>query len=207
MSNQSVNGFQGSQPFITDKQFQNLSLAEIRHIIEQEKEELKKDYSELEQRKRLIKQYKKLVEARNKVKQGIDIREKIKKKAPTKKIKTFEEYFEECIKNKKIPKDTPPYLREALERAMYEYDQGLEKEKSALEGFANKYIIQGIPGLSPGQFYERINKTLRDFFTYHRNIKLNMILVCIMEKQYLKQNIGIIELEEGKTYFFFRNTY
>ena len=85
---------------------------------------------------------------------------------------------------------------------MHEYDQGLEKEKSALEGFANKYIIQGIPGLTPEQFYERINKTLRDFFTYHRNIKLNMILVCIMEKQYLKQNIGIIELEEGKAYFF-----
>ena len=48
MSNQSVNGFQGSQPFITDKQFQNLSLDEIRHLIEQEKEELKKDYKELE---------------------------------------------------------------------------------------------------------------------------------------------------------------
>ena len=97
MSNQSVNGFQGSQPFVTDKQFQNLSLDEIRHIIAKEKE-LKKDYSELEQRKRLIKQYKKLVEARNKVKQGIDIRKKLKKKAPTKKIKTFEEYFEECLK-------------------------------------------------------------------------------------------------------------
>ena len=201
MSNQSVNGFQGSQPFITDKQFQNLSLAEIQNIIKQEKEALKKDYNELQKRQRLIKQYKKLVEARNKVRQGIDIKKKYKKSKP-KKIKTFEEYFEECIKNKKIPKDTPPYLREALERAMYEYDQGLEKEKSALEDFANKYIIQGIPGLSPGQFYERINKTLRDFFTYHRNIKLNMILVCIMEKQYLKQNIGIIELEEGKAYFF-----
>ena len=202
MSNQSVDGFQGSQPFITDKQFQNLSLDEIRHIIAQEKEELKKDYSELEKRKRLIKQYKKLVEARNKVKQGIDIKKKYKKKvSQKKKIKTFDEYFEECIKNKKIPKDTPPYLREALERAMYEYDQGLEKEKSALEGFANKYIIQGIPGLSPEQFYERINKTLRDFFTYHRNIKLNMILVCIMEKQNIQQNIGIIGLEEGKAYF------
>ena len=80
MSNQSVNGFQGSQPFITDKQFQNLSLDEIKHIIEQEKEALKKDYSELEQRKILIKQYEKLVEARNKVKQGIDIKKKYKKK-------------------------------------------------------------------------------------------------------------------------------
>ena len=148
-----------------------------------------------------------MVEARQKVKSGIDIRKNLKKastkiRKPSKKIKTFDEYFEECIKNKKIPKDTPPYLREALERALHEYDQGLEKEKSALEGFANKYIIQGIPGLTPRQFYERINKTLRDFFTYHRNIKLNMILVCIMEKQYLKQNIGIIELEEGKAYFF-----
>ena len=46
MSNQSLDGFQGSQPFVTDKQFQNLSLAEIKHIIEQEKEGLKKDYNE-----------------------------------------------------------------------------------------------------------------------------------------------------------------
>ena len=80
MSNQLENGFQGSQPFVTDKQFQNLSLDEIRHIIEQEKEELKKDYNELEERKRLIKKYKKLMEVRNQVKQGIDIKKKLKKK-------------------------------------------------------------------------------------------------------------------------------
>ena len=54
MSNQSTDGFQGSQPFITDKQFQNLSLHEIRHIIEEEKEELKKDYKELGERRKLI---------------------------------------------------------------------------------------------------------------------------------------------------------
>ena len=208
MSNQLQNGFKGI-PFITDKQFQNLSLAEIRHIIEQEKEELKKDYSELEQRKRLIKQYKKLVEARNKVKQGIDIKKKLKKKAPIKttgpskkkKIKSFDEYFEECIKNKKIPKDTPSYLREALERAMKEYDQGLERERSALEGFANKYTIQGIPGLTVMDFFEDIKQTLIDFFTYHRNIKFKMILVCLMEKQEIQQNVGVVGLEEGKAYF------
>ena len=199
MSNQE-NGFQGSQPFITDKQFQNLSLDEIRHIIAQEKEELKKDYSELGERKKLIKQYKKLVEARNKVKKGIDIRKKIKRKASSK-TKTFEEYFEECIKNKKIPKDTPSYLREALERAMKEYDQGLEKEKSALEDFVNKYTIQGIPGLIPMDFFEHINQTLRDFLTYHRNIKFRLVLVCIMEKQNIQQNVGVVGLEEGKAYF------
>ena len=184
-----------------------MSLDEIRHIIAQEKEELKKDYKELGERKRLIKKYKKLMEVRQEVKQGIDIKKKLKKKTPAKipskkkKIKTFEEYFEECIKNKKIPKDTPPYLREALERAMYEYDQGLEREKSALEGFANKYIIPGIPGLTPEQFYERINKTLKDFFTYHRNIKFRMVLVCIMEKQEIQQNAGVVGLEEDKAYF------
>ena len=53
MSNQLANGFQGSQPFITDKQFQNLSLDEIRHIIEQEKEEVKKDYKELGEKKKI----------------------------------------------------------------------------------------------------------------------------------------------------------
>ena len=206
MSNQSTDGFQGSQPFITDKQFQNLSLDEIRHIIAEEKEELKKDYKELGERRKLIKQYKKLIEARKKVKQGIDIKKEIKKpKPPTKtvekKIKSFDEYFEECIKNRKIPKDTPPYFREALERAILEYDQGLEKEKSAFEDFAVKYIIQGIPGPTPIQFFERINKTLKEFFTYHRNIKFKMILVCIMEKQTVQQNVGVVGLEEGKSYF------
>ena len=224
MSNQLENGFQGSQPFVTDKQFQNLSLDEIRHIIEQEKEELKKDFNELEERKRLIKKYKKLMEVRNQVKQGIDIKKKLKKnKPPTvstviskkknipsaklsikykkKNIKTFDEYFKECIKNKKIPKDTPSYLREALERAMHEYDQGLEKEKSALEGFANKYTIEGIPGLTPMVFFQEINETLLDFFTYHRNIKFRLILVCIMEKQTIPKNIGVVGLEEGKAYF------
>ena len=206
MSNQ-ANGFQGSQPFITDKKFQNLSLDEIRHIIEQEKEELKKDYKELGERRKLIKQYQRLQKAREKVRKGVDIKKEYKKKVDVKipsekkKIKTFDEYFEECIKNKEIPKDTPPYFREALERAILEYDQGLEKEKSAFEDFAVKYTIQGIPGLTPIQFFERINKTLKDFFTYHRNIKFKMILVCIMEKQTIQQNVGVVGLEEGKSYF------
>ena len=80
MSNQ-VNGFQGSQPFITDKQFQNLSLGEIRHLIQEEREELKKDYKELGERKKLIKQYQKLQKAREKVRKGIDIKKEYKKKA------------------------------------------------------------------------------------------------------------------------------
>ena len=82
MSNQSVNGFQGSQPFITDKEFQNLSLDEIRNIIEQEKKELKKDYNEFKSRRRLIRKYRKIQEARNQVKKGIDIKKYIKRVKP-----------------------------------------------------------------------------------------------------------------------------
>ena len=61
-------------------------------------------------KKKLIRDIRKLDKLNEKVKQGIDIKKKYKKKkapvkttAPSKKkkIKTFDEYFEECIKNKK----------------------------------------------------------------------------------------------------------
>ena len=203
MSNQE-NGFQGSTPFITDKQFQNLSLDEIKHLIEQEKEELKKDYKELASRRKLINQYKKLVAARQQVKKGIDIKKKLKKHKKVnktiRKIKTFEEYFEECIKNKKIPKDTPTYLKEALKRAMLEYNQGLVKEKSALSGFANKYVIEGIIGLKPIQFFKEIEQTLIDFLNFHKGIKFRLVLVGILERQEYDKN-GIINIQTDKGYF------
>ena len=200
MSNQSTNGFQGSQPFITDKQFQNLSLDEIRHIIAEEKEELKKDYKELGERRKLIKQYKKLKEAREKVQKGIDIKKERKSKK-IKKIKSFDEYFQECIKNKEIPKDTPTYFREALERAIKECYEGLVKEKSALDDFAIKYIIEGEPGISPIPCFNRINKTLEVFFTNHRNIKFSMVLVCLMEQQILSKDKGVVGLNQHKAFF------
>ena len=207
MSNQE-NGFQGSQPFITDKQFQNLSLDEIRHIIAQEKEELKKDYKELASRRKLINQYKKLVEVRQKVKSGIDIRKNLKKKLKKhkkvnsipKKIKSFDEYFEECIKNKEIPKDTPPYLKKALERAMLEYDQGLVKEKSAISGFANMYVIEGIFDMNLEQFLRHIKQTLIDFLNFHKGIKFRLILVCILEKTEYNKD-GISNIVTTKAYF------
>ena len=138
-------------------------------------------------------------EFRKKVKQGKVIKKKpqvvlspppkkIKKKPqvvstpPSKKIKTFEDYFEECIKNKKIPKDTPSYLREALERAINEYNQGIEIEKSALDEFAKKYIIKGEPGITPFQFFRNKKHVLKDFLRNHRNIKVRFVLVCMMEK-------------------------
>ena len=62
-----------------------------------------------------------------------------------------------------------------LTRAIREYHQGLVKEKSALEDFAVKYIIKGDPGLTPVEYFNKVYATLKDFFTYHRNIKFNMV--------------------------------
>ena len=128
MSNQSNDGFQGSQPFITDRQYQNLSLAELKHILEEEKESLKKNYKELDERKTLIRDIKKVQKLNEKVKQGIDIKKERKKPKPEKikkgndneikKIKTFDRYSQECIENKEFPEDTPSYFREALLREL-----------------------------------------------------------------------------------------
>ena len=99
------------------------------------------------------------------------------------KIKTFDEYFQECIKNKTIPKDTPHYFKKALERAMKKYDKGIKHEKSALSNFAEKYVIEGKPGLTPLQCFAEKAPILKDFLRNHRNIKVRMVLVCIMEKR------------------------
>ena len=55
---------------------------EIRHIIEEEKEELKKGYKELGERRKSIKQYKIFKEAREKVRKRIDIKKSLKRKLP-----------------------------------------------------------------------------------------------------------------------------
>ena len=201
MSNQLVNGFKGSQPFIKYKEFHNLSQDEMRNIIAQEKKALKKEYKDLKQGKRLYKQYKKLVEARNQVKKGVDIKKKFKKKAKAKKVKTFEDYFENFIKNKDIPKDTPDYLRKALERALYEHEQGIEIEKSALDKFATKYIFEGIPGIRPPEYFNRVFTTVEGMLKNNRNVKFKMVLVCLFERISVKTDKGVEKLEEYEAFF------
>ena len=201
MSNQLVNGFQGSQPFITDNQYKSLSLDQLRYILNQKKKTIKKNYKELSEKEKLIRDIRRLDKLNEKVKRGVDIKKKYKKKATTKKIKTFEEYFEECIKNKEIPKDTPEYLREALEQAKREYDQGLVKEKSSLNDFANKYVIEGIFGMNPVQFFTHIKQTLIDFLNFHKGIKFRLILVCILEKMEYNKKDGISNIITTKAYF------
>ena len=97
----------------------------MKNLVKEEYEKNKKLREE--EKKKLSKVYKKLQKQNKKLRQ-----EKQRIKSKKRKIKTFDEYFHEYIKNKTIPKDTLPYLKKALERAMKEYNKGLIHEKSAL---------------------------------------------------------------------------
>ena len=146
----------------------NLSIAELKQIKKDNKQKLKEEYKQ------------KLIDDINKLQKA---RDKIKSKPKSKpKPKSFEEYFQDCIKNKTIPPDTPSYLRRALERALKEYDQGIEKEKSSLEGFANKYVVKGKTDLIPFEFFKSKAAYLKEFLRNHKNIKVRFVLVCVMEQ-------------------------
>ena len=116
------------------------------------------------------------------------------------KPKTFDEYFQECITNKSIPPDTPSYLRKALERAIKEYEQGIMKEKSALNEFANKYVVQGKPGMLPFEYFKSQSSYLKDFLRNHRNIKVKFVLVCLMERK-ISGDKGFPITVQDKAYF------
>ena len=132
----------------------NLSIEELIKIKKENKKKLKKEYLEHKKQK-LIEEINKIQKAREKIKINNKPNPKPNPKPKIKPTeeKTFEEYFKDCIKNKTIPPDTPSYLRKALERALKEYDQGIEKEKSSLDEFANKYIVKGKTAVTPMEFF------------------------------------------------------
>ena len=199
MSNQLDNGFEGSQPFITDDEYKSLSIDQLRYILNQKKKELKKDYKQLTEKEKIIRDIRRVDKLNKKVLQGIDIKKKYrKKKKKQKKLKTFEDYFENCIKNKKIPKDTPDYLRKAIKRALYEHEQGIEIEKSALDRFATKYILKGRSGIRPAEFFNSVFSTVEGMLKNNRNTKFKMVLVCLFER-IIDQ--GIERLEEYEAFF------
>ena len=151
----------------------NLSISELKKIKRDNQHKLKKEHSKYKKKQKLIADIKKIQK----------VREKLKPRPI--KSKSFDDYFQECIKNKTIPPDTPSYFRKALERALKEYDQGILKEKSALEEFANKYVIKGEPGVTPFQFFESKAPQLKDFLRNHRNIKVRLVLLCLMEPKFV----------------------
>ena len=146
----------------------------------------------------MYKQYKKLVEARNQVRKGVDIK---KKKAKEKKVKSFKDYFENFIKNKEIPKDTPDYLRKAIKRALNEQGNVINIEKSALDNFAIKNIFKGIPGITAPEYINIVFTSVEEMFKKNRNVKFRMVLVCILERISVKTDKRVEKLQETEAYF------
>ena len=104
-------------------------------------------------------------------------------------------------KNKSIPKDTPKYLRNALERAIKEYEQGVVLEKSGLDNFAEKYVIEGKSGIKPKHFLQEKVKQVKRFFQSNRDTKIKMFLVCILEHKKPEKKLMIITQDRGYFHF------
>ena len=182
---------------MADESYDKMPLVELKKILKQEKDKAKQNKQKLISD---IKKLKKFNQKMTKVSSKLNKTPKPKKKIKTKKKKlNYDDYFEECIRNKTIPKDAPLYLRKAIERAIRERDQGLIREKSALEGFANLYKIKGESGLLPLEFFAKNKQLLKEFFRNHRNIKFTMVLVCMMEHRSGGFKMEVIQ--EDKAYF------
>ena len=183
----------------------NRSIKDLKKLVNEEYEQNKK--LRQEKKEKLIEVYKKLQKQNEKLRQektrpkSKPKPKKLKQAKPKQKIKTFDEYFQECIKNKSIPEDTPEYLKKALERAMKEYDNGIKHEKSALKNFAEKHVIDGKPKIIPFKFFAEKATQIKEFLRNHINIKVRMILVCIMEKLEDVKGSRKNETSESKVYF------
>ena len=85
---------------------------------------------------------------------------------------------------------------------MKEYEEGIILEKSALTNFAEKYVIEGLPGIIPIEYFREKAPQIKDFLRNHRNTKVRMILVCEMERQIIEKSKG-----ESKTTYEHDNAY
>ena len=173
-----------------------LSIEELKKIDKRENKVFKKDVEEYRNREKQ-KLIDKILGRRKQQKKIKKVLDKTETKTKPKKTKSFEEYFQECIKNKSIPKDTPKYLKKALERAIKEYEQGTVLEKSALNNFAEKYVIEGKPGIRPKKFFQEKAQQVKQFFKNNRNTKIKMILVCMMEHKKQEKKLTIIAQGQG----------
>ena len=105
---------------MTSVNLNNLSIQQLKKLVKEKNEEVKKLEQEKEKEKlilaykKLQKKEEKLTQKKNEIKPKSKLKPKFKRKykpIPKQTIKTFDEYFQECIKNKTIPKDTPHYLK------------------------------------------------------------------------------------------------
>ena len=161
-----------------------------------------KKLKEEKKKQRLILASKKLIQDIKNIKKS-----KFKTKSKTKKInirkpktKTFEDYYQDCIKGKDVPKDAPEYLKKALLKAKKEYEKGIILTKSGLNAFAKKYDIEAESSLLPKDFFKEKASLIKDFLRNNRNTKVKMILVCTVEKESFLTYDGKKVKDQSKIY-------
>ena len=69
----------------------------------------------------------------------------------------------------------------------------------SLENFAEKYVIDGKPKILPFDYFAEKATQIKEFLRNHRNFKIRMIMVCIMEQQHSEKRKTIIT--QDKDYF------
>ena len=188
---------------MSSQNLENLSIQELKKMVKNENKEVKKLQEEKE-KQRLILAYKKLQNKKEKLLQEKkNIKKpkfKTKSKSKNKKTKTFEDYYQDCIKGKDIPKDAPEYLKKALLKAKKEYEKGIILTKSGLNGFAKKYDIEAESSLLPKDFFKEKASLIKDFLRNNRNTKVKMILVCMVEKESFLNYEGKKVKDQSKIY-------
>ena len=65
---------------------------------------------------------------------------------------------------------------------MKEYNVGIKHEKSAVNKFAEKYVINGKPNIIPFEYFREKVPKIKDFLRNHRNIKIRLTMTCLMEQ-------------------------
>ena len=194
---------------MSSQNLENLSIQELKKLVKNENKEVKKLQEEKEKQRSLL-AYKKLQNKKKLLQEKKIIKKpkfktksktkKINKRKPKPKSKTFEDYYQDCIKGKDIPKDAPEYLKKALLKVKKEYEKGIKLTKSGLNGFAKKYDIEAETSLLPKDFFKEKASLIKDFLRNNRNTKLKMILVCMVEKESLLTYEGKKVKDQSKIY-------
>ena len=68
-----------------------------------------------------------------------------------------------------------------------------------IENFAEKYVIDGKSKILPFDYFAENATQIKEFLRNHRNVKIRMIMVCIMEQQHTEKRKTIIT--DDKAYF------
>ena len=101
----------------------NLSIEDLKKIKQNKKNNVKEEFNDYnEQKEKLIAESDEIEKQRKNIKKAKSKKEKPKKPSkpmikPKPKSKTFADYFEECIKSKKIPKDSPSYFKKSSRKS------------------------------------------------------------------------------------------